>query len=229
MVFEWNTIIDPQHREAPLVAHMAGLAAIVVLVETGEAGLALGAVVLTAIAASVLAWRAGGNPFWTTIGAFYLLLPMLCLLWLREDALEPAAVVLWLLAVVWSTDILAYIVGSMLGGPKLAPKLSPNKTWTGLAGGIGGAALAAMIFGGFLGGPIWPLGLIGAALAVIGQLGDLTESAFKRRFGVKDSSRLTPGQGGVLDRVDGLIFATLALGGLALLRGGDVLFLGLQR
>ena len=121
--------------------------------------------------------------------------------------------VFWAMLVTWSTDIFAYFAGRSIGGPKLAPRISPNKTWSGLIGGMAGAAvvgaLAAWAFG--IGEPFL---YAGAAMGLIAQLGDLYESRVKRRQGVKDSSSLLPGHGGVLDRLDGLLpvaVATLAL------------------
>ncbi|MDP8993925.1 MAG: phosphatidate cytidylyltransferase [Pseudomonadota bacterium] len=120
-----------------------------------------------------------------------------------------AELVLWLFVVVWATDIFAFFAGRAIGGPKLAPRVSPNKTWAGLAGGIVGAALVGWGAGLLLG--IEPAFFwLGAPLGLIAQLGDLYESAVKRRVGVKDSGRIIPGHGGVLDRLDGLLPAALA-------------------
>jgi phosphatidate cytidylyltransferase len=230
MTYEWNAIAYPARRHAGFALHLAGLVAVLVLAGSGENLLSLLAIGLTALAGFVLTTREGQDGRWAGLGAVYLLLPVHCLIWLRHLALEPAAVVLWLLAVVWSSDIAAFAVGKTVGGPRLAPQLSPNKTWAGFGGAVAGGFCVGIAMGVLLGGHAAPLvlGPLGALLAVIGQLGDLTESAFKRHFGVKDSSSLIPGQGGVLDRVDGLMFATLAFAGLALVRGGDVLFLGFQ-
>lgn len=115
-----------------------------------------------------------------------------------------APLVLWVFAVTWATDIVAYGAGRSIGGPKLAPRISPNKTWAGLIGGMAGAALFGWLIAWYfeLGMPfLW----IGAALGLAAQLGDLYESWEKRRAGVKDSGRLLPGHGGVLDRLDGLL------------------------
>jgi phosphatidate cytidylyltransferase len=125
----------------------------------------------------------------------------------------PFQFVLWILAVTWATDIFAYFAGRAIGGPKLAPGISPNKTWAGLGGGIAGAAaLGWLVARSFeMGSPfLW----FGAAMGVIAQAGDLYESWVKRRAGVKDSGSLLPGHGGVLDRLDGLLAvsaATMAL------------------
>jgi phosphatidate cytidylyltransferase len=229
MAFEWNRIAYGERGTASFALHLAGLAVVLVLAGGGEARLAIPAISVLLVLGIPLAKHEGLDPRWISLGTLYLLSPILALIWIRQTAIEPAATVLWLFAVVWATDISALASGRALGGPRLAPKLSPAKTWAGLGGGILGAA-AVGVAGGWLiaGTPVWGLAVLGGLLAVVGQLGDLTESAFKRRFGVKDSSGLIPGQGGLLDRVDGLIFATLAVAGLALMRGGDVLFLSVR-
>lgn len=118
-------------------------------------------------------------------------------------------IVLWAMLVTWATDICAYFAGRAIGGPKLAPRISPNKTWAGLGGGMAGALIAAA-------GAAWGFGLdpiflfLGAPMALLAQLGDLYESWVKRRAGAKDSSNLIPGHGGVLDRLDGLLPVSLA-------------------
>lgn len=117
--------------------------------------------------------------------------------------------VLWVLVVTWATDIVAYFAGRAIGGPKLAPRISPNKTWAGLAGGIAGAAAFGWLvaFWFEIGAPFtW----LGAAMGLIAQGGDLYESWEKRRAGVKDSGTLLPGHGGVLDRLDGLLAVSAA-------------------
>jgi phosphatidate cytidylyltransferase len=140
----------------------------------------------------------------------YVILPLVSLVWLRQDPDFGRIAIFWLLITVWATDTFAYFAGRGFGGPKLAPKLSPNKTWAGLIGGMAGAALvgaiAATWFG--LGSPIG-LGFVSAILAVVAQAGDVFESALKRRAGVKDSGKIIPGHGGVLDRVDGLVTAAV--------------------
>jgi phosphatidate cytidylyltransferase len=121
--------------------------------------------------------------------------------------------VYWVMVITWSTDICAYFAGRSIGGPKLAPRISPNKTWAGLIGGMAGAAVFGYIVAHLLelGAPFL---YIGAAMGAISQGGDLYESWIKRRAGVKDSGTILPGHGGVLDRLDGLlpvVLATLAL------------------
>ena len=133
-------------------------------------------------------------------------------LFLRATPIVGAALVFYLLAVVWGTDIGAFAVGRLIGGPKLAPTLSPSKTWAGLLGGIALAIILGYAVAVVLGArqPAMALAL-SPALAVVAQLGDLFESAFKRRSGVKESGDLIPGHGGVLDRIDGLVFAGIVV------------------
>jgi phosphatidate cytidylyltransferase len=142
-------------------------------------------------------------------GFLYIALPTFALLVLSWAWFE---LVFWLMLVTWATDIFAYFAGRSIGGPKLAPRISPNKTWAGLIGGMAGAAavgaLAAWLFGISAELPefLW----LGAPMGLLAQLGDLYESRVKRRLGVKDSGTLLPGHGGVLDRVDGLLPVILA-------------------
>jgi phosphatidate cytidylyltransferase len=117
--------------------------------------------------------------------------------------------VLWLFFIVWATDIFAYFAGRSIGGPKLAPRISPNKTWAGLAGGIVGAAAVGGLAAWYM--QLEPVFMfVGGPMALLAQLGDLYESSVKRRRGVKDSGTILPGHGGVLDRLDGLLPAALA-------------------
>jgi phosphatidate cytidylyltransferase len=180
-----------------------------------------------AMAAAVASMRYRlGRPLWYAAGAAYLGSAFLAFLWLRADPLSGRFLVLWLIALVWATDIGAYAAGRSIGGPRLAPGISPGKTWAGLAGGILAAAIAGMaVLLGFGAGELdWAsllrIAAASAVLAVVAQVGDLFESHLKRRAGVKDSSDLIPGHGGMLDRIDGLMAAALALGCAIRLTGG---------
>ena len=137
------------------------------------------------------------------LGTIYVGLPILSLLLIRHQK-EGIVFTLWALALVWMTDIGAYFAGRAIGGPKLAPAISPNKTWAGLAGGVVLASLFGAGMHGLYGLPL-RMTLATPALAVIAQGGDLYESWLKRRAGVKDSGTLIPGHGGVLDRLDGIV------------------------
>lgn len=145
-------------------------------------------------------------------GMAYALFPAVALAFLRGDDLSGLFSILYLFAVVWGTDIFAYFVGRAIGGPKLAPSISPGKTRSGAIGGAVAALLAGLAVAWFAGHPS-PLlmGLLALPLSAVSQAGDLFESGFKRRFGAKDSSQLIPGHGGVMDRVDGLVAAAVAL------------------
>lgn len=161
-----------------------------------------------------------GQP-WLYGGTIYLGLPCVALIWLRNDASAGRDLVLWLIALAWAADIGAYVAGRLIGGPRLAPSVSPNKTWAGLAGGVGLAAATSAGFAGANGhshllGPA----ALGALLGCIAQAGDLGESWVKRRFGVKDTSALIPGHGGLLDRVDGLLMVVLAVAFIAVVDEG---------
>lgn len=177
-----------------------------------------GPVALALLGSVLPGWR----PLRAAGGAFYVAVPALALVWLRADTPEGMQLVIWLLVVIWATDICAYLVGRTFGGPKLAPWISPGKTWSGLLGGVAGASLLGGIAAQWLGAGYWLAAAIGGCLAVVGQVGDLFESTLKRQAGVKDSGHLIPGHGGLLDRIDGLVFAAPVFAGLVWLglRGG---------
>lgn len=146
-------------------------------------------------------------------GVLYIGIPCLMLLWLRTGG-EGRAWTLLLLLTVWAADGGAFFVGKLVGGPKLWPRFSPNKTWSGFFGGLAAATAAALAHVLVIGPSLfWPVALVlGFLTGAAAMAGDLWESMLKRRFGVKDSGDLIPGHGGLLDRVDGLMFATIAVG-----------------
>lgn len=212
MLFEWNSISMGRGKGAALwmqslVIWIALL--LVALQKTGLASLLLASGGVMALAAAGFGkWRSGGGPLWMPLGLVYIGAPCIALLWLRLHGEAGLALTLWVLVIVWATDIGGYFAGKGLGGPKLAPRISPNKTWAGLLGGMVLAAAASVWLGRAMGLEHrgLTLGLLAAGLAVWAQIGDITESAFKRHFGVKDSGALIPGHGGLLDRLDGLLF-----------------------
>jgi len=198
---------------AVAVAALAGAIPALIIVGAG--------VVLIGLGASLEGAR---NPVWPAAGVAYVGVPCLAMAWLRAMPDDGLATLLWVLALVWATDTGAYIAGRGLGGPKLAPRISPNKTWAGLIGGMVAAAMTGVVASFLLeSAAAWITVLVSAALAVIEQAGDLFESAVKRHFGVKDSSRLIPGHGGVLDRVDGLLAVSLAVAALSWAAGHTIL------
>jgi phosphatidate cytidylyltransferase len=142
---------------------------------------------------------------WAFIGLIYILMPTISLIWIREHA-KGREVIFWLLANVWVTDIAAYFAGNLIGGPKLCPNISPNKTWSGLIGGVAGACLVGYITADISHSnkPAYLI-ILSATLGIYGQIGDLIESWIKRKFNVKDSGKIIPGHGGILDRVDSLV------------------------
>ena len=141
---------------------------------------------------------------------------------LRSDMEFGLVAILWLFGVVWSADTMAYFSGRLIGGPKLAPKISPNKTWAGFLGGIAGAAFAGFVLTRLVevGSDLALIGL-SAGAAVVAQAGDLQESWAKRQLGVKDSGRLLPGHGGVWDRLDALIVVVIIAAVISIIRGKD--------
>ncbi len=218
MAGEWTRLMPGPPGTARLpVAGASALvpAAAVLLLANGRHDLA-GAVLLVgaAVAAAVAALVPGAAPDRAAGGVLYVGAPALALVWLRTGVPDGFALVLWLLLVVWATDIGAYVAGRALGGPKLAPRVSPSKTWSGLVGGMAAAGLVGGLVGLALGAGLgFPAGL-GVALAAVAQVGDLFESFLKRRASVKDSGHLIPGHGGLLDRVDGLAAAAPVFAGL---------------
>jgi phosphatidate cytidylyltransferase len=151
------------------------------------------------------------HPLWRAGGVLYLGIPSLAILTLRDLPAHGGWLIGALFAVVWATDTGALVVGNLVGGPKLVPVLSPNKTWSGTIGGIVAAAIAEAVFIALIGGHAGAAALFGAGLAVFAHAGDLFESWVKRRFHTKDSGGLIPGHGGVLDRIDSTLFAVVAL------------------
>lgn len=157
--------------------------------------------------------------FWSGLSVLYVSAAMVALVWLR-DGENGRIIVLWLVLTVAVTDTAAFFTGRTLGGPKLAPSISPNKTWSGMIGGMVGAALAGGLLATAMGfaSPLL-IGLLSAGVAVVAQMGDLLESHLKRSFGVKDSGTMLPGHGGIMDRVDGYMLASPVVA-LAMLPAG---------
>ena len=161
---------------------------------------------------------------WLAVAIISIAMPAIAILWLRDGAPLGLETLIWALATVVLTDIGAYAAGRAIGGPKLMPSVSPSKTWAGLGGGVAAAVAGALVAASLVDGANpWILAPIGALLAVVAQIGDLMESAVKRIFRVKDSSRLIPGHGGVLDRVDGQIAVLPLVALLVHLTGRSVL------
>jgi phosphatidate cytidylyltransferase len=172
--------------------------------------------------------RAPGAPtLWLGVGVVYIGLAGIGFIWLRSDSFAGLVAILFVVLVVWASDIGAYMVGRMVGGPKLAPAISPNKTWSGALGGLAAAVLVGLAVAAWAdpAARLPHVMVIAAILGMAAAAGDLLESAIKRHFHVKDTSSLIPGHGGLLDRVDGLLAAIPVACAIALVqgsaRGGD--------
>jgi len=217
--WEWTALVAGAARRAVLAAGATSVLLAVVLAAGGYRLVALAVLAAGMLAAAVLGpadrrlWRAGGVPYAGAIG----IAPVV----LRADHEEGFLAVIFLFAVVWATDIIAYFVGRAFGGPKLMPRVSPKKTWSGALGGTLAAALAALAvaeLGGLAGW--YAIAALAVVLSVMAQGGDLFESFLKRRFGAKDSSHLIPGHGGLMDRLDGFVAAGVVAALVGLARGG---------
>lgn len=222
MCWEWSRMALGGFGIAGRVAAVGCFIAALVTVTHPPAAVAL--VLGTTLLAAFLAGSTGSGRLWSCLGGVYIGLPSIALVWLRDDPGLGSAVVWWLLLVVWATDIGAYAFGRLIGGPLLLPVVSPKKTWAGLLGGMVCAALAGLMVARLFDlADVAVIAVVSAVGAVVAQVGDLFESGVKRRWGVKDSSGIIPGHGGVLDRVDGLLAAALVAAVLTLTSGRSVL------
>lgn len=218
MAYEYARLAERVARLQLLLFRALAAALLIVLAGAAAAGTAAGFGLLVPVAALLaLAGRlVGGRPAAWAGGAVYLAVPLLVLWWLRTAHPDGAFLTFWIVAVVVATDTGGYFVGRVAGGPKLAPRISPGKTWSGLFGGVVLAAVTGGVLAALARGRVdaqavlW--GLMAAGLALVEQAGDLFESWLKRRAGYKDSGQLLPGHGGVLDRLDGLLFAVPVFG-----------------
>ena len=209
VLWEWISLVAPSEERFMLLTGGAALALAVALAGMGHAWAAVVVLAMGALGAAALtlaqqrAWIAGAVPY---AGALAVA-PMV----LRTDEQDGFLAVLFLFAIVWMTDIGAYFAGRALGGPKLVPQVSPNKTWAGAVGGLLGAILVAVAIAKLAAlSAVFTLAMVALALSVVAQAGDLFESFLKRRFSAKDSSHLIPGHGGLMDRLDGFVTASAA-------------------
>ncbi|HEY4774766.1 MAG TPA: phosphatidate cytidylyltransferase [Xanthobacteraceae bacterium] len=215
--WEWTSLVATARRLI-LALGFATLAIMAALTAAGWHAAAL--LVLAAGVLGVGLCAQARTRLWAVAGLLYAAIALSAPTALRSDANSGFLALLFLFAVVWLTDILAYFVGRALGGPKLCPAISPKKTWAGAVGGAAGAVVVGVVFASYAELEPVPLALLGFALSVIAQAGDLFESAVKRRFGAKDASHLIPGHGGVMDRLDAFLAAALAAALIGVLRGG---------
>ena len=213
MAWEWNAICAGARADRTVLIAVTSAVLVALLGAAGHHQAALIAIAAGAALCGLTAVATGaGAAGWSALGPAYAGLPALAIVWLYAATANGPILVAWAIVVVAATDIGAYIAGRTIGGPRLAPRISPNKTWAGLGGGIAAAATASVLFVFALTiNQVLSAVVASAIVAVIAQAGDLFESLMKRRFGVKDSSQLLPGHGGLLDRFDGLVAAVIAL------------------
>jgi phosphatidate cytidylyltransferase len=228
VLWEWCTLVAGGERSTVLL--IAGAAVLLAILLAATAADAEGSHSVRLVAGGTLllmgmlataALASSDRRVWTAAGIPYAGLLGIAPIVLRNDAQYGFLAIVFLFAVVWATDIVAYFVGRAVGGPKLAPRISPKKTWSGAVGGTVAAIGAALTLAIAAGLPNLPaVGLIAAAASALAQGGDLFESALKRRFGAKDSSHLIPGHGGLMDRLDGFVAAAVLAMLIGLIHGG---------
>jgi phosphatidate cytidylyltransferase len=208
--WEWGRLVHGREADIVVAVHVGTAGVASVLAAVGFVGLGLLALPIGAILALLLSL--GRNGLYSALGVFYSGLPAISLIWLRSDPALGLNAVIFVLVVVIVSDTAGFLIGRLAGGPKLWPRVSPNKTWSGSLGAMAASAVVgAMFWLAVADGSVAWLAAAGATLSIVAQAGDLAESALKRRFGAKDSGTLIPGHGGVMDRVDGLVAAAAAV------------------
>ena len=216
MYVEWLSIVGTQQSRLAT----SGVAALLI------AGICLalehhgGALIVYGIGLVAVVLLTRGDRRWPVSGLLYAAVAQIAAVLVRQDPVWGWSALLFVMLVVWATDIGGYFAGRTIGGPKLWVRVSPKKTWAGAIGGLTGSLIVAAGFAASGIGRMVSMLLLAAALSVVSQLGDLFESAVKRRFGVKDSSHLIPGHGGVLDRIDGFVAAIVLAAIIGVMRGG---------
>jgi phosphatidate cytidylyltransferase len=216
ILWEWIHLIADRGGPRVLAVGLAALLAAFVLTGAGQPLAAVSAIAAGAVLAGAVGTRSFGatvrnGGLWAAGGALYAGIALLSPALLRRDPQWGFIGLLFLFATVWATDIFAFLCGRAVGGPLLWPSVSPNKTWAGAIGGLAGG-IAAAVAVAYASGVRFAAaaGLMGLLLSILAQAGDLFESAVKRRFGAKDASRLIPGHGGLMDRLDGFLVAAFA-------------------
>jgi phosphatidate cytidylyltransferase len=217
LYIEWLMVVGEVKATSVTVSGALALALSGVCLAFGLVDFAL---VVLGLGLVLVAILAAGHRSWAAAGFLYTAAAQLASFMVRFDQSHGWFALVLVLLVVWASDIGGYAAGRSLGGPKLAPLISPNKTWAGAIGGFVGSLAVAAGWATTGSGNILPVVLVGAVLSVASQLGDLFESAVKRHFGVKDSSHIIPGHGGLLDRLDGYVAAIVLAAILGVMRGG---------
>jgi phosphatidate cytidylyltransferase len=217
--WEWSALVVGSPHRLMFSSAAGAIAVAGVLTWLAKPVVALLMVGLGALAAAIFA--PVERRVWVTLGVGYAGAMLLAPMFLRADNTYGFAVIVLLFAIIWTTDVLGYFAGRAVGGPKLLPAVSPNKTWSGAIAGTGGAMVAALLVASLFGSfNVLAILIIAFVLSVLAQFGDLFESWVKRQFGAKDASQLIPGHGGVMDRLDGFWAAAVAACIIGILRGG---------
>jgi phosphatidate cytidylyltransferase len=221
---EWHRMFAEHFWVPASITVSAMIAALLFQLENSASpvlwhGAAAAALVVGSLCNLLLGFARREAPVANAAGVFYIGFPALALLMVRLSPDHPVWSVILIFLTVWSTDTGALFFGKLVGGPRLAPRLSPKKTWAGSVGGLVCGAVVAGAIGLFLQTPIFRSVLFGIVVSFAGQVGDLFESMVKRRTGCKDSGGLIPGHGGVLDRIDSILFAAPVAAAMILLAG----------
>ena len=214
---EWLMIVGAVHETRVVASGGVALAIAGFCFAAGRIDASLLALV---VGFAAVAWLALERRYWAAAGFLYAAAAEIASVLVRLDQGQGFTALTFVLLIVWVTDIAGYFVGRGIGGPKLWPRVSPKKTWAGAVGGFAASLVVSAAFAGMDLGRTGPILLVGAALSIVSQFGDLFESAVKRRFGVKDSSQLIPGHGGLMDRLDGFVAAIVLAAILGLFRSG---------
>jgi len=212
VAYEWSVIVRKSSQPSLLMlAMIAAVGATTGLTGLGQFLLAALVLAGSLVACVALAYRSPVERFWLPLGIIYAAVPWSLLIALFVVGGAGPWILFIGLSLVINADIAAYFAGKHLGGPKLAPMISPAKTWIGLLMGVAGGYVVAQVMVTWSPLTPWTFALAAPLFAAISQLSDLMESGFKRRFGVKDASKLLPGHGGVMDRMDGMTLTSVAL------------------
>jgi phosphatidate cytidylyltransferase len=219
VLWEWISLVARSDHRTVLMTGGASLALAVALVATGHLLAAVIVLAISTLGVAALApakwrtWIAAGVPYAGALGVAPVAL--------RSDSEDGFLAVIFLFAIVWTTDVVAYFSGRAIGGPKLMAQVSPKKTWSGAIGGTLAAVIVAVVLAKVMAlSGLFAVTMLAVVLSICAQGGDLFESFLKRRFGAKDSGHLIPGHGGLMDRLDGFITASVVAALIGLLRGG---------
>jgi phosphatidate cytidylyltransferase len=218
--YEWTSMLRPALDARRAALGWLLLAAVLAALLAGAPAAWLFGAAALSFVVFVAVLRLGGQGIEPAVALAYAAVAAIAVALLRNADAAGLMAILFLFAVNWATDIFAYFVGKAFGGPKLAPAISPGKTWSGALGGAAGGIVAGLLAASLSGHAGFGVFVVALVLSIVSQAGDLFESAVKRRHGAKDSSNLIPGHGGVMDRIDGLVAAGFALYLVGAMSGG---------